>query len=65
MTKQSDLHYFTRRNRQEAELAERCYEPSARRAHQQLAELHRKKAREALMETMHTAPPPHKDSGAA
>ena len=48
MTQQSDLEYFTRRNRQESDLASRAIEPSARKAHSALADLHRKKVGESL-----------------
>jgi hypothetical protein len=48
MPSRNDLQYFTRRNRQEDEQARKSVEPSARRAHKQLAELHRKAAGEAL-----------------
>ena len=44
----TDLEYFTRRNRQEAEQAKRAIEPVARKLHEQLADMHRKKAGEAL-----------------
>lgn len=44
----NDLEYFTRRNRQEEEQAKRTVEPSARKAHQQLAQLHRERVGEAL-----------------
>lgn len=48
MPSHNDLQYFTRRNRQEDEQARKSVEPSARRAHKQLAELHRKAAGAAL-----------------
>lgn len=48
MPREEDLDYFTRRNRQEDEYAKESIEPSARRAHRELAKLHRAKAREAL-----------------
>jgi len=48
MSAHNDLDYFTRRNRQESEQAKQCIEPSARRAHKDLAELHRKAAKQAL-----------------
>lgn len=65
MNQQSDLHYFTRRNREEAERAKRCFEPSARRAHQQLSELHRMRARDALMAMVRNTAAPDDDAQSA
>jgi len=54
MSSHKDLEYFTRRNRQEDEQAKRAIEPSARRAHRKLADLHRQAAKDALADAIDT-----------